>query len=84
MATSEEKFGQAARCYLGYGLVYWLGGAYLATHGIGAGRGLGWLAVGAVFVVRRGLSRHHGGDGRHAGARRLEPPHRGAMIVARP
>jgi len=51
MATSEEKFGQAARCYLGYGLVYWFGGTYLAAHGIGAGRGLGWLAVGAVFVV---------------------------------
>src|SRR3972149_11684326 len=51
MATSEEKFSQAARCYLGYGLVYWLGGAYLAAQGIGAGRGLVWLALGAVFVA---------------------------------
>ena len=51
MATSEEKFSQAARCYLGYGLVYWLGGAYLAAEGIGAGSGLVWVALGAVFVV---------------------------------
>src|SRR3990172_7580668 len=51
MATSEEKFSQAARCYLGYGLVYWLGGAYLAAQGIGAGSGLMWVALGAVFVV---------------------------------
>jgi len=84
VATSEEKFSRAARCYFGYGLVYWLGGAYLAAHGIGAGRGLVWVALGAIFVVRGGVSRHHGGDGRHGGARGLEPPHIGAMIVARP
>ena len=51
MATREEKFSQAAGCYFAYGLVYWLGGGYLAAHGIGAGRGLVWLALGAVFVV---------------------------------
>jgi len=51
VATRAEKFRQAAWCYLAYGLVYWLGGVYLAAHGIGAGRGLVWLAVGAVFVV---------------------------------
>ena len=84
MATSEEKFSQAARCYLGHGLVYWLGGACLAAQGIGAGSGLVWVALGAVFVVRGGRSRHHAGHGRHAGARRLEPAHIGAMIVARP
>jgi hypothetical protein len=51
VATRAEKFSQAAWCYLAYGLVYWLGGAYLAAHGIGGRRGLVWLAVGAVFVI---------------------------------
>ncbi len=51
MATRAEKFRQAAWCYFAYGLIYWLGGVYLAAHGIGAGRGLLWLAAGAVFVV---------------------------------
>ena len=51
MATRAEKFRQAAWCYFAYGLIYWLGGVYLAAHGIGAGSGLAWLAVGAVFVV---------------------------------
>lgn len=51
MATRAEKFRQAAWCYLAYGLIYWLGGVYLAAHGIGVGRGRVWLAVGAVFVV---------------------------------
>ena len=49
MATSEEKFSQAAWCYFTYGLVYWLGGVYLAAHGIGTVRGLVGLALGAVF-----------------------------------
>ncbi len=52
MATRAQKFQQAAWCYFAYGLIYWLGGVYLAAHGIGAGRGLLWLAVGAVFVVQ--------------------------------
>lgn len=51
MATREEKFSQAAWAYAGYGILYWLGGFYLASQGIGVGRGIVWLGLGAAFVV---------------------------------
>ncbi len=51
MATREEKFRQAAWAYAGYGIVYWLGGVYLASQGIGVGRGTVWLLLGTLFVV---------------------------------
>lgn len=51
MATYEGKFKQAAWAYLGYGVVYWLGGLYLATRGLAIGRGIIWFVLGAVFVV---------------------------------
>ncbi|MBI2525754.1 MAG: hypothetical protein HYY95_21670 [Candidatus Rokubacteria bacterium] len=51
IATREARFKQAAWCYLAYGVAYWLGGVYLAAHGIGGGRGLVWVALGLVFVA---------------------------------
>jgi hypothetical protein len=51
-----DRFRDAARAYLVYGIVYWVGGVWLAFHGVGvsadtAGRGLVWIALGLVFVV---------------------------------
>ena len=51
MATREEKFRRAAWAYFAYGVVYWLGGLYLATRGLTVGRGFFWFVLGAVFVV---------------------------------
>lgn len=51
MATREAKFKQAAWAYFAYGVIYWLGGLYLASRGIAVGRGLIWFVLGAVFVV---------------------------------
>jgi hypothetical protein len=56
--AGDDRFRTAARAYFVYGLVYWLGGVWLAWQGIGvrAGgtivwAGLGWLVAGLVFVV---------------------------------
>jgi hypothetical protein len=51
-----DRFRDAARAYLVYGIVYWIGGAWLALHGVGvrgsmAASGLTWLILGLVFVV---------------------------------
>jgi hypothetical protein len=51
-----DRFRDAARAYLVYGIVYWVGGVWLAFHGVGvsadtAGRRLVWIALGLVFVV---------------------------------
>ncbi len=52
-----DAFRLAARAYLVYGVVYWLGGVYLAWHGVGVrgGRmlqaGIAWIVLGLVFVV---------------------------------
>jgi hypothetical protein len=51
MAAREEKFRQAAWVYFTYGVIYWLGGFYLATRGIAIGRGALWFVLGAIFVV---------------------------------
>ncbi len=52
------RFRDAARAYLVYGVVYWLGAAYAAFHGIGVraegridGRGMAWVILGLVFVI---------------------------------
>ena len=51
-----DRFRLAARAYLIYGVIYWLGGLYLATHGVGirGGRvmqsGVVWIVLGLVFV----------------------------------
>jgi hypothetical protein len=52
----DDRYRDAARAYLGYGIVYWLGGAWLALHGVGVrgtmgGPGTAWIALGLVFVV---------------------------------
>lgn len=52
-----DPFRLAARAYLVYGVVYWLGGFYLATQGVGVrgGRmmqaGVVWIVLGLVLVV---------------------------------
>jgi len=51
-----DRYRDAARAYLAYGIVYWIGGAYLAMQGIGvrgsmAAPGLTWIVLGLVFVV---------------------------------
>jgi hypothetical protein len=55
MATRDEKFRQAAWTYVGYGVVYWLGGFALAASGLGPRGmergGVAWFVVGALFVV---------------------------------
>src|SRR2546429_3655995 len=53
----EDRFRAAAYAYLGYGLVYWIGGVYLALHGVGVRggprmqAGLGWVVIGLVLVA---------------------------------
>ena len=51
-----DRFRDAARAYLVYGIVYWVGGVWLAFQGVGvrgelAGRGMMWIVLGLVFVV---------------------------------
>jgi len=52
-----DRFRLAARAYLVYGVIYWLGGFYLALHGVGvrggrmAQSGVAWIVVGLVFLV---------------------------------
>ena len=53
----RDRFQVAARAYLTYGVVYWIGGVYLAAHGIGVRGermmqpGVVWIVLGLVFVV---------------------------------
>jgi hypothetical protein len=56
--VSGDRFRDAARAYLGYGIVYWIGAAYAAFHGIGVRaegridlRGITWVILGLVFVI---------------------------------
>lgn len=51
MATREDRFRQAAWAYFVYGVVYWLGGLYLAARGVAVGRGIFWFVLGALFIV---------------------------------
>ena len=51
-----DRYRDAARAYLAYGIVYWIGGAWLALQGIGvrgamASPGVTWIVLGLVFVV---------------------------------
>ena len=57
-AGRPDRFRTAARAYFGYGVVYWIGGAYLAWHGVGTRggegtvwKGVAWVALGLVFVL---------------------------------
>ena len=53
----RDRFRVAARAYLTYGVIYWIGGVYLAAHGIGVRgervmqAGVVWIVLGLVFVV---------------------------------
>ena len=53
----RDRFELAARAYLIYGVIYWIGGVYLAMQGVGVrgGRvmqpGMVWIVLGLVFVV---------------------------------
>ena len=49
MLTSD-RFVDAARVYRVYGIVYWIGGAYLAWHGVGV-RGSSAMQAGVVWIV---------------------------------
>jgi len=55
MATRDERFRQAAWAYVGYGVVYWLGGLALMGAGLGPGGPAqgraAWFVVGALFIV---------------------------------
>jgi len=51
MTTREERFKQAAWTYFVYGVLYWLGGLYMATRGLTVGRGIFWFVLGALFIV---------------------------------
>ena len=54
MSAVDDRFRRAARAYFAYGVVYWIGGSYLAWHGVGVRGSLGavtWIAAGAVFVI---------------------------------
>ena len=51
-----DRFRDAARAYLVYGIIYWIGGVWLAFQGVGvrgesAGRGILWIVLGLVLVV---------------------------------
>jgi hypothetical protein len=52
-----DRFRLAARAYLAYGVVYWIGGVYLATQGVGVRgervmqAGVAWIVIGLVLVA---------------------------------
>ncbi len=52
-----DPFHLAAHAYRTYGVIYWIGGFYLALHGVGVrgGRlmqaGVVWIVLGLVFLV---------------------------------
>ena len=53
----SDRYQLAARAYLTYGVIYWIGGVYLAIQGVGVrgGRvmqaGVAWIVIGLVLVV---------------------------------
>ena len=52
-----DRFRVASRAYLTYGVVYWIGGFYLATQGVGVRGermmqpGVAWILIGLVLVA---------------------------------
>jgi len=51
-----DRFRDASRAYFAYGVVYWIGGAWLALHGVGVRgsmetAGMTWIILGLVFVL---------------------------------
>jgi len=51
MASQDEKFRAAAWTYFVYGVLYWLGGLYLAVRGFTVRGGIVWFVLGALFVI---------------------------------
>ena len=54
--AAKDPFRDAARAYFIYGVVYWIGGVYLAFHGVGVrgtrtGTGIAWIVLGLALVV---------------------------------
>lgn len=52
----SERFTLAARAYLIYGVIYWIGGVYLATQGVGVRgarmqTGVVWIVLGLGLVL---------------------------------
>jgi len=53
----RDRYRVAARAYLTYGVIYWIGGIYLAAHGVGVRGermmqpGVAWIVLGLVLVV---------------------------------
>jgi len=47
---TADRFRDAARAYLIYGIVYWIGGVYLAWHGVGV-RGGRMMQAGVLWIV---------------------------------
>jgi len=53
----RDRYRVAARAYLTYGVIYWIGGVYLAAHGVGVRGermmqpGVAWIVLGLVLVV---------------------------------
>jgi len=53
----RDGYQVAARAYLTYGVIYWIGGVYLAAHGVGVRGermmqpGVAWIVLGLVLVV---------------------------------
>lgn len=53
----DTRFRDAARAYLAYGVVYWVGGVYMLYQGVGrtpgprgTGEAFGWVVVGLLLV----------------------------------
>ena len=53
MNGEHARFRTAARAYFVYGVVYWVGGAWLYLHEVGRGSAasIGWIVLGALLVV---------------------------------
>jgi hypothetical protein len=53
VSAGDDRFRTAARGYLVYGVVYWIGGAWLWLHDVGRGSpaSVAWILLGAVLVV---------------------------------
>src|SRR5207244_8430490 len=52
--TSDDRFRRAAQAYVGYGIVYWIGGLWLLSQGVGVMGGRTAGATGAS-MARWGL-----------------------------
>jgi len=53
VSPAGDRYHAAARAYLVYGVVYWLGGAWLWLHDVGRGSAWSvvWILLGAGLVV---------------------------------